>query len=229
MLIHHRDGSLVLVEPSDLDQDAVPTAWRSHEPALRSIVRWSNDYLTKPHQDLGRTGNVCPFVQASLDQRKFHLAVYSGRPGEPAEAARALLPYRDWFLDQAATDSQLDTILILFPDLAAEEGNRIVDGVQRLVKSEYVKHGLMIGEFHDGPPDKGGIHNPDFRPLRSPIPLLAIRRMVPTDLLFLQEEPDQVAAYLRQFAGQVPGQIRESIASALVAQPHMPANRTRTA
>jgi hypothetical protein len=30
-----------------------------------------------------------------------------------------------------------------------------------------------------------GLRNPDFRPLRSPVPMLAIRHMVESDLLFM--------------------------------------------
>ena len=59
--------------------------------------------------------------------------------------------------------------------------------------------GLMLGQFHPLPPAEGGLWNPDFRPLRSPVPLLAIRQMVPSDLPFLTGEVEFLDSYLRVF------------------------------
>jgi hypothetical protein len=55
----------------------------------------------------------------------------------------------------------------------------------------------MIGDFlpgHEGP----GLHNPSFRPLDSPWPLLGIRTMVEADILFLGS-PDIPPADRRAF------------------------------
>jgi hypothetical protein len=38
-----------------------------------------------------------------------------------------------------------------------------------------------------------------FRPLQAPIPLIAIRNMVPTDIAFLYDEESYVRAYLEKF------------------------------
>ncbi len=43
----------------------------------------------------------------------------------------------------------------------------------------------MIGQFHPLS-DEPGIYNPDFRPLRSPFPMIAIRKIVPEDHPFLK-------------------------------------------
>ena len=62
----------------------------------------------------------------------------------------------------------------------------------------------MLGEFHNRT-ETPGLHNPQFRPLRSPIPLLAIRFMVESDLPFLKNTDDislrvrYLKAYLKQF------------------------------
>ena len=47
--------------------------------------------------------------------------------------------------------------------------------------------GLMLGEFHMRN-NQPGLRNDDFFPLRTPIPCLAVRHMVPTDLAFLNVE-----------------------------------------
>jgi hypothetical protein len=55
-----------------------------------------------------------------------------------------------------------------------------IDGIQRPLRDEFVREGLMLGEFHQLSQSKG-IHNKEFRPLRSPIPMLTIRHMVSTE------------------------------------------------
>ncbi len=55
----------------------------------------------------------------------------------------------------------------------------------------------MVGEFHDGPPDKGGLWNPLLRPLDAPVPMLVVRHMVTTDLPFLTSREEHVSAYRR--------------------------------
>jgi hypothetical protein len=64
----------------------------------------------------------------------------------------------------------------------------------------------MLGEFH-ALTQTPGLRNSDFRPLRSPIPLLAIRHMVESDIDFLTQPSDpaptrvrSIKAYL-QFLG----------------------------
>jgi hypothetical protein len=83
------------------------------------------------------------------------------------------------------------------------------------VKADYVSRGLMIGEFYDGPPAKAGLWNQDFRPLRSPVPLLAIRRMVRTGFPFLRDDRDFVAACLANFDDyEIPVRLRTVVAAA---------------
>jgi hypothetical protein len=72
----------------------------------------------------------------------------------------------------------------------------------------------MIGEYHEGPPDKAGLWNSRFRPLRSPVPLLAIRHMVPTDFPFLSLDDDHVAAYLQLFGDRVPTHLQPQVSAA---------------
>ena len=66
--------------------------------------------------------------------------------------------------------------------------------LQAALKEEFVSRGLMLGEFHLLN-NASGLHNPDFFPLRTVCPALAIRHMVPSDLVFLSGE--QVRAVRR--------------------------------
>ena len=53
----------------------------------------------------------------------------------------------------------------------------------------------MIGLFEPHSNDKGLI-NPDFRPLRAPVPLLAIRSLVENDAPFVLRNPRLAPIYL---------------------------------
>lgn len=220
MLIHPGSADRVLLEVGDVATGTLPASLARYQDDLHTIVDWARTYLSRPHEHLGRRGNVCPYVTTSMDRGQFYLSVYPGRPTDPAAVADALRPFRDWFLSIAPRElfsSQFSTILILFPDLAPHEVDLIIDSTQEALKSDYVEQGLMIGEFHNGPPNKAGLWNPAFLPLRSPVPLLAIRHMVPSDFPFLRGEREHVLSYLRQFAPDLPTHVREAFADGLAA------------
>lgn len=207
MRIHPADPRLYLVELSDFREDPPPAQVQENLEPLRTIVDWATDYLCRPHPQLGRTGAVCPFTQPSLRRNVFFLTVVRGadlRLGDVEELVRA---YRDWFIDMPPTDprqAQYKTVNIIFPDLPPEAWKTLIEATQERLKSEYVPRGIMIGEFHPGPPDKAALWNPDFRPLRCPLPMLVIRHMVPTDFVFLRDRQDFMSAYLRLQGGRIP-------------------------
>eukprot|EP00505_MAST-04D_sp_SCG-Rhode-Island_P006597 Stramenopile-MAST_4_protein_6597 len=98
----------------------------------------------------------------------------------------------------------------------------VIDNVQLKLKPEFVANGLMIGEFHKHN-NACGLRNPDFYPLRTPSPALAIRRIVPTDLVFLS--PSKYApelrlkfltSYLTQFEGDPSPGARKAVDEATI-------------
>ncbi|GAA2853630.1 hypothetical protein GCM10010517_11480 [Streptosporangium fragile] len=211
MLIDSADPSRVLLEIADLDGDHELVL--RYGASLRRIVTWAREYLCRPHEALGRKGPVCPYAQTALDRGTFYLGVHPGRPDGPG-AVTALAGYRDWFprlVSPPGVSPQYRTILVLFPDLPEAEAAAVIDHAQAALKSRYVAGGLMIGEFYPGPPPKAGLWNPDFRPLGSPVPLLAIRHMVPTDFPFLRDDPEQVASYLARFGDRPPAALRAEV------------------
>ncbi|MFI6498512.1 DUF6875 domain-containing protein [Nonomuraea typhae] len=213
MLTDPTDPSRVLIEVADLDGDSEPV--KMYGEPLREIVTWARTYLTQPHPSLGRKGPVCPYVHTALDRGTFYLAVC---PGEPTvdDLSALLAGYRSWFQRLVAPEGvspQYRTILVLVPDLPDARAAAVIDAAQLVLKSEYVAAGLMIGEFYPGPPPKAGLWNPDFRPLGSPVPLLAIRHMVASDFPFLKEDPEHTAAYLERFGDRPPAALREAIAA----------------
>jgi len=62
-----------------------------------------------------------------------------------------------------------------------------------------------------GPPKSTGLWNKDFYPLYSPVPLLAIRYLVPNDFSFLTSKKDFVISYLTRFSDKIPKKLEPLI------------------
>lgn len=176
-------------------------------PCLIEIMEWVKNFLGRPHPNLGRPGVVCPFVPYALKSNSIRLAVIRTKDLYPEQIEEIVSRYRDIFLEMEVQEPELainKAFLLIFPDIRIEETSKLIDGVQQKLKPLFVESGLMIGEFHKRN-ESPGLHNPNFRPLRSPIPLLAIRFMVELDLPFLQNPVDPrlriryLEAYLKCF------------------------------
>jgi Cys-tRNA(Pro) deacylase len=214
MVIKERAG--VVYEFSELKIDPLPEDIRDYRVQIEKLVDWVHEYLCKPHPELGRGGPVCPFVPTALEKKLFFVAVYDhvDLQTDAEEIRQIILNERDRFLEQeprSGNNAQFKTILILFPNLPEPQAHHVVDNLQSTLQEDFVDLGLMVGEFHPGPPNKGGLWNEEFRPLDCPIPLLAIRHMVPTDVLFLKDKDTLVAKYLQIFGDSVPARFQHLI------------------
>jgi hypothetical protein len=161
---------------------------------------WVRGYLARPHHELGRIGNVCPFAQPALDSDAIRIAVVRlVTNNKRAEILDAIEYHLESFVSHASasTDATLHATLILFPDVLPSEAPYLIDHTKEELKPRFVEQGLMLGEFH-ADNNSRGLHNPDFRPLRSSIPILAIRRIVSTDFVFLNR-PEYDAATRLQY------------------------------
>jgi len=209
------EPKILPVKVTDLENNTLPEPWQPYRGALGEVVDWARQYLIRPHPELGRPGPVCPYAQASLEKRLFLLAVCPDQGLDSDRIRDTVLAYRDWFLETepiSGPDALLKTVLVLFPELPLAEIPKLIDATQEALKPEFVKNRLMIGEFHPLPPEKAGLWNPDFRPLRAPVPMLVIRHMVPTDFVFLKSDRSFVAAYLDGYGDQIPVHIKDQVA-----------------
>ncbi len=176
-------------------------------PCLIEIMQWVKSFLVRPHPDLGRPGIVCPFVPHALKSNNIWLAVIRTKNLCLEQIEAIVRPYRNVFLEGEPGDKELPiskAFVLIFPDVHIEEASKVIDGVHKKLKPLFVESGLMLGEFHNRT-ESPGLHNPNFRPLRSPIPLLVIRPMTEVDLTFLMS-PDNphlriryLEAYLKRF------------------------------
>lgn len=177
-------------------------ALKSEADVLSTVLDWVETFLARPHSDLGRDGKVCPFVPESLARNTlqfFVVRLAEKDPNDTSVIERHVQHFRDYFLNQERMEGKADifrSLLMIFPDVKAEEAPQLIDSVQKKLKPLFVKEGLMLGEFH-ALNNAPGLRNPNFHPLRSPIPLLAIRHMVESDLDFLNRMHDHASARIQ--------------------------------
>lgn len=165
---------------------------------LGEVARWTVDYLCRTHPQLGRTGDVCPYTEVSMREGLMFSAVChvfdaDPRPGIQLSMERALQDYESR-PPRIGNRVGLKASLVLFPSIEAVWVEDVQDGLSL----SFAQRGLMLGEFH-AESMVPGLHNLDFHPLRSPIPLLGIRAMMPTDLPFLRGSDDKLATYVTRF------------------------------
>jgi hypothetical protein len=195
--------------PSDLEQ--LP----QDLPYLTETIKWVENFLGKSHPDLGRPGLVCPFVPRALKLNTIRLAVVQAKNLQQAQIEAIVKQYRERFLELAPQQGErafYKALMIVFPDVSPEEATMLVDGIQQKLKPFFVEEGLMLGEFHQLN-ESPGLHNPHFRPLRSPIPMLAIRYMTESDLPFLDrltDEPQVRVRYLEAYLKRISADIKDA-------------------
>ncbi|HET8994839.1 MULTISPECIES: DUF6875 domain-containing protein [unclassified Rhodococcus (in: high G+C Gram-positive bacteria)] len=183
-------------------------------PRTGELRRWAVDFLCSPHDDLGRSGPVCPFAAPSIGRGLFYAvfvpgAVDAQRMRDVADDLAELFPH---FSPVSGPDAALRSVVAVFPDVTDYE---VIELVQNERKSDFVLAGLMLGQFYPGC-TVSGLRNSAFRALDAPLPMLAVRHMVGSDFPFLASQREWILAYLKKFAASVPSMVRSDIADRVV-------------
>ena len=213
-----QEDGLYLWSNEEIEQESMSSLSEPDQLVLREILCWSQSYLLHPHPLLGRDGPVCPFTKPSLAKQLFFIATPEhgrdlSRIKERVQRLRQM--YASFILTQDEASRNFLTFLIPLPDFDLSDAGPL-DDLQGQLKNDFVKQGLMIGQFHPKC-EQQGLWNEEFRPLKCAIPLLAIRVMVLYDLPFLMETHDHLDAYLATFAREIPPKVRGQLVSRLYA------------
>src|SRR5262249_38837701 len=170
----------------------------------RSVAGWVRSYLMRPHADLGRPGEVCPFTSRAYQLDTIRIGVSFAADRDGALITKTMRDCLRQFMQIACDDAgrQLRTVIVAFPNLTAD-GFAALRAAQRRLILGCLWHGLMIGLFRPDSEDEG-LWNPDFRPMRAPIPLLAIRHLVRNDAPFALRHPALLASYLCRYSAAAP-------------------------
>ncbi|MGX1790153.1 DUF6875 domain-containing protein [Bosea sp. NPDC055332] len=168
--------------------------------ALATLLGWVEAYLMREHPDLGRTGAVCPFTRQAARIDTARLAICSANP-EEEERAFALIRGSFGALDAIVSKpgmAHFRTVIVGFPNCADERGIAMLQRVQKRHKFYSLARSRMVGLMYEGS-EAPGLWNRDFRPLRAPLPVLAIRHMVEHDAPFAARHPLLLVPYLAKF------------------------------
>jgi hypothetical protein len=206
--------SIVLLSMRQLTGSAMaPSLPPEALQASRSIAHWIMTYLMQPHPDLGRTGEVCPFTSRAHELDTIRIGVSLAASGDSAAVERSMRECLRSFsaIPCEPAKRHLRTILVGYPNLNDEDGASVLRAAQRRLKWHCLWKGLMIGRFHPGSEDEG-LWNADFRPMRSPIPLLAIRHMVRNDAPFALRNPLLLVGYACRYAMAAPKHLLTNLA-----------------
>ncbi|MGH9078938.1 MAG: DUF6875 domain-containing protein [Acidimicrobiales bacterium] len=208
--------------PSTFPVDAVSLDRLTVSPedlgAVQAALDWAQDFLGSPHPGLGRKGPVCPYIGHSFDKRLLFVTSRPESSCTDSQLPGAVRAARHWFneLQQRAPvgHEHLVTVLVVLPRIDRSTSAEL-DELHRALKDEFVAEGLMIGQFHPQCQARG-LWSPAFRPLQSPVPLLAIREMVPSDLPFLIGRAQHAEVYFERYAPAIPAHTRRFLIDCLV-------------
>jgi len=171
---------------------------------LESIRAWVLEYLCRPNPQLGRPGPVCPFAAPAYQDGTIWVQIAAAQVNSLQRTLALMNEALEFFISMSNNDAVADAnhaVLVVFPGLDDPKGYAIVDSCQQMLKPRFVKMGLVVGQFYKTCREPG-LRNPNFQPLKSPIPLLAIRYMVKSDIAFLKKSTEFLAAYNAIFAAQ---------------------------
>ena len=79
--------------------------------------------------------------------------------------------------------------------------------VLRLSRLAAMMRFRMLGFMHAGA-EAEGLWNPDFRPMKAPMPLLVVRRLVETDAPFISKQHIQWIPYILRYGWNGAKQLR---------------------
>lgn len=167
-----------------------------------SLDIWLRDFLCCPHPALikvGRPTAVCPFAEPAIDQGHLKIAHarIEGVDGIQKRNYLAKLIYDSsaTFQESLAGESHLlDCLIVTLEGIDKHEWRYVMNGAYRDIKSEVLKMKLMVGVFHPVRVRTSRITS-KLHPLRTPIPVIAIRHMIQSDWKTLTEKAEYLEIY----------------------------------
>lgn len=177
----------------------------TYRESYRMVSNWVHKFLCRRSHLIGRGGVVCPNTQFGLTQNTIVMTVDQEGENTEENVINKALESRQKFIELVEQQPDLVeyiAVITSFPNLNSKEGYELIEKVQTMLKPTYVKKGMMIGQFYLTCPETG-IRNDKFYPLRCPDPLLVVRTMVKSDLVFLEKDPDNLPYYYKKFPKKV--------------------------
>ena len=167
---------------------------------FESGVDWLKNFVMRPHAELGRRGEVCPFAKPAHSAGSLVFCAWdiTELPFETfLQILRSLPVLYQRLSARISPNSRLFSICIFLTGLKEEQYFKYIDEAHSLAKPFFMEAGLMIGEFHPASKTEGA-HSKVFRPMRSPQPIFVVRAITPHDALFIDRDDCPDAVRLRE-------------------------------
>lgn len=169
-------------------------------PMLATLVQWVNSYLMNPHPDLGRGGAVCPYTRLAKrnDTIRFRISSFTSVDEDMTLALvrDALAGLKN--IPAAPSDQHLQVIILGFPYCNSAEGVAMLHRVMKKLRWRAMFSLRMLGFMHPGA-EGAGLWNSEFKPLKAPMPVIAVRRLVESDAPFISRQHLQWVPYLLRY------------------------------
>lgn len=173
-----------------------------NDPAVQTCIEWLQSYIAQPHPQLGRNGDICPFVSTALRKQKMRFEVLDWITTPKLREIKNRVLFEAWKLprtiDKDDRAGELTTVNLLLPHLRGEAGS-VVHDVHDQVKTSLMRRGVMLAAFYPGY-SKPAIYNAEFKLYQSPFPVLVVRPMALHDIVFLDSNREGFTEYHRRFA-----------------------------
>lgn len=170
------------------------------DPAMSALFNWLESYPGNPHAELGRPGAICPFTRPSRRLGATRISLSSaGAKDEERAFAHVRRAYAD--LDRIPVErgkEEFRAVVIAFPNCMSDAGIEMLERVAKQHKYYSIVRFRTIGLLHEKS-KAPGLWNPNFHPMRAPMPLVAIRHIVEQDAPFIIDQHLQWAPYLLRF------------------------------
>ncbi|MDG2532923.1 hypothetical protein P6144_04640 [Sphingomonas sp. HITSZ_GF] len=164
------------------------------------VYAWVSRYLCGRRHGGTTERVVCPASAKSLDSEQIWVSVFRDRPGDDA-MDRSVTTAEAFFLAKVDFSDPRDiykSVIVAYPALDDPEGHAELERAHKRLKPSFVRKGLMLGQFYSSC-QEASVIDTRLKPLQSPIPMLAIRRMVKEDRAFLTRTPELLPHYFDRF------------------------------
>jgi hypothetical protein len=169
----------------------------------RTKAGWVSSFLMREHPELGRSGDVCPFTAQAFRLDTIRIGVCTATDIAGIKSAMRCCLQEFASIPCAHSMRNFRTVIVGFPNVNNADGLAALKKVQAQLKLYSFLHGLMIGRFHPES-NNPGLWNRQFRPLRAPLPMLAVRHLVENDAPFALRHPLLLPSYLWRFSRTAP-------------------------
>jgi Domain of unknown function (DUF6875) len=171
--------------------------------AEAAFWQWVEEYVCRPHPEIGREGAVCPFLPNVVQADGLHVEIDDTLDGSDPAAMEARVRAAVPVFEAIPLAPWKKALALLFPKVVGADVT-VVDRVQAAVKPDCVRRGLMVGQFHPLSTEPGA-RNPAFPANRAPFAAIALRHMSYHDIVFLDRDPEMFREYQDRYGDDFSG------------------------